>query len=69
MQSSLQNDRPEAVTSDLPEQRKNLAGPSAFPILPEAWSAGNRREPEPIGVVLARVYRILVLAGEGGSHD
>lgn len=58
------NDRPTVAPADLPVQRKILAGPSAVSILPEAGNTGNRRGPEPIGVALARVYK-LILAQQG----
>ncbi len=51
---TTKNDRPEAVTSDLPNQQKPLAGTSALAII-----SPNR------GEVLAKVYRLLRVASEG----
>lgn len=60
-----QDSRPGAVTPDLPEQRKSLAGTSADPILPLEASAGNHRGSEAMGAVLARVYRIVLEGARG----
>jgi hypothetical protein len=62
------NSREDALTPSQPLQRKNLAGPSAVSILPEAGGAGNRRGSEPIGPVLARVYRFVIAANES-NHE